>query len=104
MHRGDPRQCLIVGVQSRGDCGKPRHQSIYVQLRAVGVAEQMLQFARLPHDKAPVAPFDQRRAAEHQAVFGAGEAEIVIATCFTETPDWMNHFRPMNEDIMSLFL
>jgi hypothetical protein len=59
------------------------------------VAEQSLNGVALTHDEATVAPLDQWRAAEQQALVGAGEAEIVGGTCFTETPDSMNHFGPM---------
>jgi hypothetical protein len=34
-----------------------------------------------------VASFDQWRTAEDQAALGAGEAKIVVAVVFTETPD-----------------
>jgi hypothetical protein len=54
------------------------------------------------HDEAAVAPLDQRRAAEQQALVGAGEAEIVGVTCLTETPDPVNHFGPMIGDLYAL--
>src|SRR4029077_18807971 len=53
------------------------------------------EFGAFTHDKPPVVPLDQRRAAEQQALLGAGEAEIVVTTGFTETPDFVHHFVPL---------
>jgi hypothetical protein len=58
----------------------------------IGVAQEPFDLASLAHDKASVAPFDQRGAAEQQAIRGAGEAEIVLVAVFAETPDPKNHF------------
>jgi hypothetical protein len=99
MHRGDPRQGLIVGVERRGNSREGGHEPVGRDLRSISAAEQTFDLAPLAHHKASVAPLDQRRAAEHQAVFGAGEAEIVVAV-FTETPEPMNHFRPIIGDYM----
>jgi hypothetical protein len=49
----------------------------------------------LPHHEAPIAPLDQQRATEHQALFGAGEAEIVVTAVFTETPNLGVIFVPL---------
>src|SRR4029077_5084554 len=95
MHRGEPRQTLILRVQRRRDRRKSRHKPIYVQLRPIGAAEQMFELTSLPRRKAFVAPLDQRRAAEQQALLGAGKAEIVVTTGFTETPDFVHHFVPL---------
>lgn len=43
------------------------------------------------HGEATAASFDQRRPAKDQAAFGAGEAKVVIAVGFTETPDLVHH-------------
>jgi hypothetical protein len=84
MHRSDPRQGLIVRVQRCGDRRKSRHEPIDVQLLPIGAAEQMFELTPLSHHEACVASLDQQRAAQHQALLGAGEAEIVIAGVFTE--------------------
>ncbi|HTC03288.1 MAG TPA: hypothetical protein VK749_07790 [Xanthobacteraceae bacterium] len=55
----------------------------------------MFELAALAHDEAAVPALDQRRAAEQEAPVGAGEAEIVVVTCFTEMPDPVNHCGPM---------
>src|SRR5579862_2512942 len=94
MHRCDPRQALVAGVQGGGHGGQPRHDPAGGVVCSVSVAKQLLDRVALAHDEAAVAPLDQRRAAEQQALVGAGEAEIVGGTCFTETPDSMNHFGP----------
>jgi hypothetical protein len=99
MHRGDPRQGLIVRVQGGSDRRKSRHEPVYVQFHPIGAAEQMFEFVSFAHDKAAVAPLDQRRASKHQALLGAGEAEIVVTAVFTETPDLGNHFRPIIRDL-----
>jgi hypothetical protein len=105
MHRRDPRQGLIVGVESRCDSGEPRHQPPRGCLASASEAEQTFDLASLAHDKAPVAPLDQQRATKHQALFGTGEAEIVITGVFTETPNLGNHFGPIIGDnrLMILF-
>jgi hypothetical protein len=58
-----------------------------------------LDFTPRAHDKAPVAALDQRGSAKHQALLGAGEAEIVVTAVFTETPDLENHFCPVVGDL-----
>src|SRR6202035_2014644 len=98
MHRGDPRQALVVGVERRRDSGQPGHQPLRARLASVSEAEQIFELASLPNDKAPVASLDQRRASKHQALLGAGEAEIVVTAVFTETPYLGNHFRPIIGD------
>src|SRR5580700_6081299 len=95
MHRRDPRQTLVVRIQGGGHGGQPRHDPAGGVVCSVSVAEQSLDLVALAHDEAAVAPLDQRRASEQQALVGAGEAEIVVVTYFTETPDPMNHFGPM---------
>src|ERR1700724_4602611 len=99
MHRGDPRQALIVRVQRRRDRRKSRHKPIYVHLRSIGAAEQMFEVTLFSHYEACVAPLDQRRASKHQTLLGAGEAEIVVTAVFTQTPEPMNHVRPIFGDL-----
>src|SRR5580700_6415283 len=59
----------------------------------------MFEFVSFAHDKAAVAMLDQRRASKHQALLGAGEAEIVVTAVFTETPNLVNHCRPFIRDL-----
>jgi hypothetical protein len=85
MHRGDPREALIVSAQCAGHGGQPGHQSIGADFSAMGAGEQSLDVLLLAGDELSIAPFDQRRSPEEQAVVAAGEAEIVVVG-FAETP------------------
>src|SRR5580704_6738937 len=102
MHCGDPRQTLIVRVQGGGYGRQSMRQPIGDKISSMGMAQQPFDLASLAHDEAAVAPLDQRRTAEQEAMVGAGEAEIVVVTCFTETPDPMNHFGPMIAELYAL--
>src|SRR5580704_13953560 len=82
MHCGDPRQTLIVRVQGGGYGRQSMRQPIGDKISSMGMAQQ--------------------RTAEQEAMVGAGEAEIVVVTCFTETPDPMNHFGPMIAELYAL--
>jgi hypothetical protein len=70
--------------------GKAVHEPLRRQLRPVGAAQQALDLAPLTHGEASVSALDQRRAAEQQALVGAGEAEIAVAG-FAQTPNLMDH-------------
>jgi hypothetical protein len=59
----------------------------------------MFEVTSLSHYEACVTPLDQRRASKHQALLGAGEAEIVVTGVFTKTPYLRNHFRPVIGDL-----
>jgi|SRR5580692_847687 hypothetical protein len=90
MDRRNIRETEIVAVQCLSHVGKAGHEPLQRQPAAIGAAEQALDLTLVSHDKASVPSFDQRRAAKHQALLGAGEAEIVFAI-FTETPRLMDH-------------
>jgi hypothetical protein len=78
------------------------HQPIGDKIFSIGMAQQPFNLASLARDEAAVAPLDQRRAAEQEAMVGASEAEIVVVTCLNETPDPMNHFGPMIDALYAL--
>jgi hypothetical protein len=57
--------------------------------------------APLTHGEASVSALDQRRAAEQQALVGAGEAEIAVAG-FVQTPNLMDHvIRLLTQDMVT---
>ena len=90
MDRRNIRETEIVAVQCLSHVGKARHEPLQRQPAAIGAAEQALDLTLVSHDKTSVPPFDQRCVAKHQALLGAGEAEVVFAL-FTETPSLMDH-------------
>lgn len=77
---------MIVRVQGGCYGRKPRHQPFDRRFSWIGAFKKPLDFAHFAHDEALAAPFDQRRAAEEEAVFGAGEADIVDGS-FVQPPE-----------------
>lgn len=53
------------------------HQPLDRRFSLIGALEKPLDFAVFAHDETLAASLDQRRAAEEEAVFGAGKAEVV---------------------------
>jgi hypothetical protein len=78
MNRGDAREARIVCVHGSRHCREARHEAIQ-NLVAPNTPQQTLKFVAVAHRIAGAAPFNQRRAAENQAVARAGKAEIVVA-------------------------
>jgi hypothetical protein len=62
----------------------------------------MFEVTSLSRHETCVAPLDKRRASKHQALLGAGEAEIVVTAVFTETPDFVDYYRPIIGDLYVL--
>jgi hypothetical protein len=88
---------LVVGVQGRSHGGKGWHEPAGGKICPVTAAQQPLDLVCLAHYEASVAALDQRGSAEQQAMTRASKAEIVVAF-FTETPDFVNHCRPLLVD------
>ena len=61
MHRGNPRQTLIVGVERGGDRRKATHEPVHWRLAVIGALQQSLDFVSLAHNIVCAAALDQRR-------------------------------------------
>jgi hypothetical protein len=83
MNHGDPRQALIVGVQSRCHPRQAGHEPVQRRIT--------LDFMARANDKAPVAAFDQRCAAKKETVVSAGEPEAPRPG-LAQTPHLMHGF------------
>jgi hypothetical protein len=53
MHRGNPRQTLIVGVERGGDRRNATHEPVHWRLAVVGALQQSLDFVSLAHNRVP---------------------------------------------------
>jgi hypothetical protein len=94
MNRGYPRQTLIVSVQRRSHSRQAGHQPVDRRLAVIGAFQQPLDFAASADNEVAVAAFDQGRAAEQQAIVGAGEPEI-LRHCVAQTPHLVHGFCPV---------
>ena len=79
MDRSNPRQALIVCVQSSRHGRQSGHKPAGGPLIPIGTAEQSFDLASLAHDEARTAPLDQGRSPQQQAFVAAGEPEVVWA-------------------------
>jgi hypothetical protein len=52
--------------------------------------QQLFDRGAFPDNEAPIAPFDQRRAADQQAIFRTSESEIV-GRSLAKTPKSVHH-------------
>ena len=73
MNCRNPREALIISVQSPRYCREPRHRLLDRWISLVGSAKQALDLAALPYDEAFVASRDQWRSPEDESVSGASE-------------------------------
>jgi hypothetical protein len=91
MNRGDPRQTLIVDIQRRSHSRQAGHEPVDRRLAVIGAFQQPLDFVASADNEAPVAAFDQGRAAEPQAIVGAGKPEI-LRHGLAQTPHLLHGF------------
>ena len=95
MHRGNPRQTMIVGVERGGDRRKASHEPVHWRLAVIGALQQSLDFVSLAHNIVCAAALDQRRVSEQQAVIREGKPEIVGAR-LAEAPESVDHDSSLN--------
>jgi len=61
----------------RAEATVARHEAVHRWLAVVSALQEPFDFISFANDKAFVAPLNQRRLSEQQAIIGAGKAEIV---------------------------
>ena len=91
MNRGDPRQTLIVDIQRRSHSRQAGHEPVDRRLAVIRAFQQPLDFVASADNEAPVAAFDQGRAAEQQPIVGAGKLEI-LRHGLAQTPHLLHGF------------
>jgi hypothetical protein len=90
MHRGNPCQTRITGVERARDRRKAGHEALGVALTPIGTLQQPLDLSAFAYDKTFIPPLNQRRCSEQKPIISTGEADIVRA-CLAKPPNLVGH-------------